>query len=63
MIASDGFIELPVEFSHAEAVEALPMHHTDPFDRMLIAQARAERLVLVTHDRTVEPYARPIIWT
>jgi PIN domain nuclease of toxin-antitoxin system len=62
-VNESGFIELPVECSHAEAVEHLPMHHTDPFDRMLIAQSTVERLVLVTHDREMEPYSRPVIWT
>ena len=39
------------------------MHHADPFDRMLIAQSTVEGLIIVTHDRAMEPYGRPIIWT
>ena len=62
-VNESGFVELPVGFSHAAAVELLPMHHNDPFDRMLIAQSTVERLVIVTHDRAMEPYGRPIIWT
>lgn len=62
-VNESGFIELPVEFSHAAAVELLPMHHADPFDRMLIAQSTVERLVIVSHDRALEPYGRPVIWT
>jgi PIN domain nuclease of toxin-antitoxin system len=41
----------------------LPSHHLDPFDRMLVAQARTEGLVLVTLDRRLEPYDVPILWT
>ena len=62
-VNESGFIELPVEFSHAAAIELLPMHHTDPFDRMLIAQSTVEGLVIVSHDRAFAPYGRPVIWT
>jgi PIN domain nuclease of toxin-antitoxin system len=62
-VEQSGFIELPIAFDHAAAAEFLPSHHTDPFDRMLIAQAKVERLVLVTHDRRFEPYGQAIIWT
>ena len=58
-----GFTELPIRFNHAAAVEILAQHHTDPFDRMLLAQAVVEKLVIVTHDRAMEPYGLPIIWT
>lgn len=51
-----GFEPLPIVFAHAAEVTRLPPHHADPFDRMLIAQARVEHLVLVTHDRNMEPY-------
>lgn len=62
-VQESGFIELPIGFQHADAVEFLPPHHADPFDRMLLAQAKVERLVLVTHDRSFEPYGHPIVWT
>lgn len=62
-VEESGFVELPIAFRHADAVELLPPHHADPFDRMLVAQARVERLVLVTHDRSFEAYGNPIIWT
>ena len=58
-----GFVQLPIGFDHAAAVELLPAHHSDPFDRMLVAQAKVERLVVVTHDRQFEPYGIAIIWT
>jgi len=47
---------------HAAAAGELPPHHRDPFDRMLVAQARVERLTLVSHDRRLEPYGGSIIW-
>ncbi len=37
-------------------------HHTDPFNRILIARAQTEKLTLVTHDRHVEPYDLPVLW-
>ena len=55
-VAESGFERLPIGFAHAEEVGELPLHHRDPFDRMLVAQARIERLTLVTHDRRLEPY-------
>lgn len=51
-----GFVGLPIAVSHAVSASELPPHHRDPFDRMLVAQARAEALTLVTADRTLEPY-------
>jgi PIN domain nuclease of toxin-antitoxin system len=51
-----GFDRLPITFAHAAAVGTLPPHHADPFDRMLVAQARVERLVIVTHDPSFRPY-------
>ncbi|MGH3488618.1 MAG: type II toxin-antitoxin system VapC family toxin [Actinopolymorphaceae bacterium] len=48
--------ELPIRFDHAIAAAALPRVHRDPFDRMLIAQARCERLTLVTRDPTIQTY-------
>ena len=51
-----GCIELPVTWAHARAVETLPPHHADPFDRLLIAQARVEDLVLVSADSTFSHY-------
>lgn len=55
-IAANGFTELPIEVRHAAAAGSLPRHHDDPFDRMLIAQAQLERLVLVTRDTAFRQY-------
>lgn len=53
---ASGFQELPVNFRHTELAVALPPLHRDPFDRMLIAQARCEGLTLVTHDEEILRY-------
>ena len=47
---------LPIELSHVLAVQSLPPHHGDPFDRLLIAQAKAEGLVIVSRDVAFDPY-------
>ena len=63
LVAADGFTELPVSLAHTERLMALPPHHADPFDRMLVAQALVEGATIVTHDRAIEPYGAPVIWT
>lgn len=55
-VESAGFSKLPITFAHAERVSILPRHHSDPFDRLLIAQAQHEGLTLVTHDRAFPDY-------
>jgi PIN domain nuclease of toxin-antitoxin system len=56
-----GFDALPILPAHAIAAGSLPRHHDDPFDRMLIAQARAEALILVSRDQAVGRYDVPIL--
>ena len=56
-----GYRLLAVQPEHAAAVETLPAHHTDPFDRILIAQALTEPMRLLTHDSTVARYLDTII--
>jgi PIN domain nuclease of toxin-antitoxin system len=51
-----GYVGLPVTIDHAEAAAALPAHHKDPFDRMLIAQAQWLDAVIVTRDRAFGAY-------
>jgi PIN domain nuclease of toxin-antitoxin system len=63
LVAADDFTELRFSLAHAEALAGLPRHHSDPFDRALLAQATAERATLVSHDRALEPYGVPTIWT
>lgn len=62
-VIDSGFEKLPISFSHAESAARLPTHHADPFDRVLVAQARVEHLTLVTHDRRMKPYDVEILWT
>lgn len=61
-VVASGFTPLPISFRHAELAGGLPLHHRDPFDRMLVAQARSEALTLVSADRQLEPYDVPILW-
>ena len=55
-VVGSGFQPLPISFAHAVAVGGLPPVHRDPFDRMIVAQSRVERLRIVTHDRVFERY-------
>lgn len=52
-----GYWLLPIRPEHAAAVEQLPLHHADPFDRLLVAQALHEPMRLLTHDQTVAQYS------
>lgn len=56
-----GYRFLVIEPEHAAAVETLPDHHQDPFDRLLVAQALIEPMRLLTHDATVARYSDTII--
>ena len=56
LIETAGFTELPVLARHAAGVQGLPWHHRDPFDRLLVAQARDEGLTLVTVDPVIRAY-------
>jgi PIN domain nuclease of toxin-antitoxin system len=62
-VAADDFTELPLTLRHADELRALPPHHPDPFDRVLIAQAIVEGATIVSHDRALAPYGVPIVWT
>lgn len=57
-----GIRSLPISQQHALAVWSLPPHHGDPFDRLIIAQARFEKMVLVAADRIFEKYPVEILW-
>ena len=62
-IAANNFIELPISAHHALVAGNLPLHHNDPFDRMLAAQAQVENLVLVTHDKVFSAYGVSVLRT
>jgi PIN domain nuclease of toxin-antitoxin system len=51
-----GFLELPLLGSHAEMLATIPRHHNDPFDHMLVAQAMAEPMRLITGDNVLSQY-------
>ncbi len=59
--AEGGFVSLPFTAEHASEVARLPDHHSDPFDRALIAQARSEPMRLVTHDAVVAAYGDSVM--
>jgi PIN domain nuclease of toxin-antitoxin system len=59
---TNGFRLLPVTIEHVYALDSFPLHHRDPFDRLLIAQAHQEGLTLVTHDPKLSPYSVPLLW-
>lgn len=61
-IASQRFIGLPVSVRHGQAGGALPGPHRDPFDRMLIAQAMVDRLVLVSNEAIFDAYGIGRFW-
>jgi PIN domain nuclease of toxin-antitoxin system len=56
-----GYDLLPISPTHAATVEALPALHTDPFDRILIAQAMAEPMRLLTHDAALAGYGEMVL--
>jgi PIN domain nuclease of toxin-antitoxin system len=62
-IGANGFVELPISAYHALVAGNLPPHHGDPFDRMLIAQAQVENLVVVTSDKIFSDYGVNILRT
>ena len=60
-LVDEGFKELPVMARHTVATVTLPMHHRDPFDRLLVAQSRLESLRLLTDDKIVALYGEPVV--
>lgn len=60
-ISDAGFEPLPISLPHAEVAGSLPPHHRDPFDRMLIAQAQALDLAIVTRDPAFDAYGAPLL--
>jgi PIN domain nuclease of toxin-antitoxin system len=53
---------LPIALPHVLVLDRLPMHHKDPFDRLLLAQARVEEAVLVSNDPVFATYSNKIVW-
>ena len=61
-MAEQGVRPLAVSHHHALAVSQLPHHHRDPFDRLLVAQANLENMILMSADRIFERYSVPRLW-
>ena len=61
-MASQNFLELPLTILHAQRAGSLPGHHRDPFDRMLIAQAITEDLVLISNETLFDRYGVRRLW-
>jgi PIN domain nuclease of toxin-antitoxin system len=62
VVAQNGFVALSVTVRHGDLLRDLPLHHPDPFDRLLIVQALDEGLTILTSDRSFEPYRVPVVW-
>lgn len=61
-LAADGIGALAIEHAHALGVARLPAHHSDPFDRLLVAQAQLERCTLLTADPQIMRYEVDVTW-
>jgi PIN domain nuclease of toxin-antitoxin system len=61
-IHGNGFKVLPIEPRHVAAITAMPFHHRDPFDRLLVAQAQVERIPLVSKDLVLDRYGVNRLW-
>lgn len=57
-----GARALPISLAHAAEVEHLPAHHRDPFDRLLVAQARLEKAAIVSRDKDLQRYDIDVVW-
>jgi PIN domain nuclease of toxin-antitoxin system len=61
-IVEENMTLLPIKLAHILRTEALPHHHRDPFDRMLIAQAMEEKIPLIASDEQIQKYDLAVIW-
>jgi PIN domain nuclease of toxin-antitoxin system len=59
-LLDNGYVELPITSQHAVGVDGLPGLHRDPFDRLLVAQAQSEGIMLITADAQVAQYPGPV---
>lgn len=62
-LTANHFELLPIDLSHATLVETLPLHHRDPFDRLLIAQAMTDELTIIGIDGVFDAYGVKRIWS
>ncbi len=61
-LSRTGIELLPISLAHATAVESLPLHHRDPFDRLLVAQSTIEAIPVVSVDSSLDPYGVIRLW-
>ena len=61
-LEADGFVELAIAARHAREATQLAALHRDPFDRMLVAQARSEEITVITADDVISAYGVPVLW-
>ena len=61
-MTTNGFIDLPITLDHALHIHSLPLHHRDPFDRMLVAQSQLEDMPILSADPLLSRYTVDIIW-
>lgn len=61
-IAGNDFSILPIEIRHAAVLSSLPMHHKDPFDRMIVSQALSEKISVVSIDAAIDLYGVTRVW-
>jgi PIN domain nuclease of toxin-antitoxin system len=61
-LASNQLESLPIQMNHVLQVSALPNHHRDPFDRILIAQSQVEQMPILTADNLIAQYSVNVIW-
>ena len=62
IVEQNGFVTLSATVRHGDLLRDLPLHHPDPFDRLLIVQALDEGLTILTSDWAFEPYRVPVEW-
>jgi PIN domain nuclease of toxin-antitoxin system len=62
LLYEQGLLALPVTDAHALRVAGLPLHHRDPFDRMLVAQAISEGMSILSKDEILRAYDVPVVW-
>ncbi len=61
-LSSNQFESLPIQLNHVLQVAALPNHHRDPFDRILVAQSQVEQMPILTIDNLIAQYSVSIVW-
>lgn len=62
VLSANGLISLLPDFSHYRELLKLPMHHRDPFDRLLLAQAKVEEMTIITCDQDMPKYGVALLW-